>query len=171
MNIKENKQVYDYGCVMLYFDNDKIKPIFDLIDKSDLYTEDDGFGLEEESHCTLLYGLHPEVTIDDIKNITEKYEYSDCLAHNISLFNSEKYDVLKFDISGSNLHETNSDLKKYPHTTEYPDYHPHMTIAYLKKGLGEKYIKSFHKKYDNIKLKPSCIVYSMSNGKKVKVIL
>ena len=54
---------YDYGCAMLYFDFPKMSEIHDQIDPSDIYEDDKDktYGLEDEPHCTLLYGLHKEV--------------------------------------------------------------------------------------------------------------
>jgi hypothetical protein len=48
-------------------------------------------------------------------------------------FENELYDVLKFDVKREkSLFDCNKDLMKFPHTTDYPDYHPHLTISYLK---------------------------------------
>ena len=137
--LNEGKQTYNYGCVMLYFDFPEINKIHDAINPKDVYVdeEDSSFGFEDEPHCTLLYGLHEGVTTKDIKKVVEKYSYPKVIAYNSSLFENEKYDVLKFDIKGDNLHETNNDLKQYPYSSDYPDYHPHMTIAYLKSGTGK----------------------------------
>ena len=41
------------GCAMLYFDFPDMEKIHDMIDDDDLY-EEEGFGLEEETHLTLL---------------------------------------------------------------------------------------------------------------------
>lgn len=169
MGLNENKQVYPYGCVMLYFDDNQIKDIHSQIDLEDLYVEGDGYGIEGEPHCTLLYGLHDNVTDDDIQNVLNKHKYGTCKGHNLSCFNNEKYDVLKFDVSGDSLHDTNEDLKQFPYTTDYPDYHPHMTIAYLKPGMGKKYIDMLGGKYGEMSLKPQHGVYSKTDGSKIKI--
>jgi hypothetical protein len=75
--------------------------------------------------------------------------------------------VLKFDIKGDNIHETNKDLQQYPFTSNFPDYHPHMTIAYLKPGTGKRYAKMLKEfEYDLI---PQYVVYSKPNGDKDKI--
>lgn len=168
MGIHENKQTYSYGCVMLYFD-ELSNDIHSMIDHNDLYIEGDGFGVESQPHCTLLYGLHHNVTDSDIKNVLNKYTYGTCKGYNLSCFNNEKYDVLKFDILGDNLHDTNKELKQFPYTTEYPDYHPHMTVAYFKPGLGKKYIDMMKDKYGEIYLKPKYAVFSKSDGSKIPI--
>lgn len=171
MNLNENKQVYDYGCAMLYFNDHDLKPIYDMINPEDLYVEGDGFGLETEPHCTLLYGLHGEVTPKQVEDVLDKYTYYTCKAHNPSLFENEKYDVLKYDVEGDNLHETNEDLKQFPFTTDYPNYHPHMTIAYLKPGMGKKYVDDLKKQHGELWMSPQHAVYSQPDGTKNKINL
>ena len=52
--LKEDTE-YKYGCVMLYFKFPKMEELHNSIDSSDYEDED---SLEDEPHCTLLYGLH-----------------------------------------------------------------------------------------------------------------
>lgn len=169
MSLNENKQTYDYGCAMLYFNDYDLKPIYSKINNEDLYVEGDGFGLETEPHCTFLYGLHKEVTPSQVEDVLDRYTYHTCKAHNLSLFENEKYDVLKYDIKGDNLTETNEDLKQFPFTSDYPDYHPHMTIAYLKKGKGKEYVEKLGKEYPELWMSPQYSIYSQSDGTKNKI--
>ena len=159
-----NEKATKYGCLMLHFSLPEMEKIHSKIEEKDIYIEEDGsHGLEDEPHCTLLYGfveddLSPEQILDDVEkfDIPEKLEL-----HDISLFKNEKYDVLKFDVNDSNkkLSDINRFLKdNYEYETDYPEYHPHCTIAYLKSGSGEKYVKIFK----NIKLEafPNKLIYS-----------
>ncbi len=161
--------VYNYGCVMLYFNFPQINKIHDAINPNDLYEEegDRTFGLEDEPHTTLLYGLHEGVTIDDIKNITTKYTFGPCIIKNASLFENDDYDVLKFDVDGLNIKPCNKDLKSLPHTNSFPEYHPHLTIAYITKGNGKKYTNML--KGQTFELAPSHIIYSLPDGSKNKI--
>jgi hypothetical protein len=171
--LKENSSsTYDYGCVMLYFIFPEINKIHDTINPSHLYTEDGDstYGIEDEPHTTLLYGLHKEVSLNDVSGVLDKYTYHTCKIHNPSLFENEKYDVLKFDVIGDNLHETNADLKEFPFTSNYPNYHPHLTVAYLKPGMGKKYVDMLNKtKSNEFWLEPQYAVYSESDGTKTKI--
>lgn len=174
MNEKKGDS-YDYGCVMLYFTFPQIKDIHTEIDENDLYVEDEDrtFGLEDEPHCTLLYGLHKEVSVDEIKETVANFKFDELKLHNASLFENQ-YDVLKFDVGYVNkdenfLHDCNKALCELPHTNSFPDYHPHMTIAYIKKGMGQKYVDMFKKLEYNVK--PEYIVYSQANGDKIKIAL
>lgn len=66
------------------------------------------------------------------------------------------------------LHEINKELKKLPHTNDYPDYQPHMTIAFVKPDSADKYLSNdYRKKFTNI----DKVVYSMTNGEKVRYSL
>jgi len=161
---EEKEKVYDFCCAMIYFDLPDMKKLHTIIDEDDIYTEedDDSYGLEKHPHTTLLYGLHEDVNPDDVKDICINYSFETLTLHNCSSFNSEKFDVLKFDVKGENLFECNEELAQLPHTTDHPDYHPHSTIAYLKKGTAKKYIKLLEDK--EYKVIPEKIVYSLTDG-------
>ena len=170
MNIKpKQKRSHEYGCVMLYFDFPEIKEIHRIIDPNDVYIDpdDDSYGLEDEPHITLLFGLHEGVSSHDVKKVLSNHKYNGCNVHNASLFENEKYDVLKFDVEGNDLHETNNELKKFPYTSDFPDYHPHMTIGYLKPGTGKKYTKKLND--EDYVLVPLHAIYSKTDGTKEKI--
>lgn len=159
---------YSSGCVMLYFDFLQMNKIHDGINQSELYTEEEdrSYGLEDEPHCTLLYGLEDSVTVEAVKEILDGQTFGTCKVHNASLFENE-YDVLKFDVKGNSLHACNKALCKLPYHSDYPDYHPHMTIAYLKKGNGQKYCDRM--KGHEYELVPTHAVFSQPNGTKTKI--
>jgi len=163
---KDKDKKYPYGCSMLYFDFPDMKILHDEIDPKDIYDED-GFGLESEPHVTLLYGLHSdEIKDDDVLDISSKGIQSMGLG-NVSLFENEKYDVLKFDVEAPFLYKINKELTKLPHTTDFPDYHPHCTIAYLKPGKGKNYVKTFENRI--FEVFPTKAVYSKPDGSKLEV--
>jgi len=139
----ENRK-YSYGCVMLYFDFPEMNKIHDAIDPKDIYEdpEDDSYGLEDEPHVTLLFGLREEVTDDDVKKVLDKFTFEPIKIKELSSFDNDVYDVLKFSVDGGgNLGDANKEFKKFPYTSNYPDYHPHMTVAYLKSKTAKKWIK------------------------------
>lgn len=162
---KDHKR--EYGCLMVFLDVDKKawKELQDMISDEDLYTEegDDGYGRETEPHVTILYGLHGDIEDKDLEVEIHKITSPEIGFKNISTFDNEKFDVLKFDVKSTDLNKLNKDFSKFPNTNKFPDYHPHCTIAYLKKGTAEKYIK---KANDLVKMdiKPEKIVYSKVDG-------
>ena len=178
MNIlnEDKNHKYEYGCAMLYFTFPEMEYLHKMVNPEDIYTEEDdsSFGLENEPHTTLLFGLHNTVSLSDVKNVMDEFKFGNLVAHNPSLFRNEKYDVLKFDIKYSTkgdefLHKCNEKLKKFPHTSDFPNYHPHMTLAYLKLGKGIKYIRKIGMIEYN--LTPEYGVYSQPNGNKTKISL
>lgn len=46
--------------------------------------------------------------------------------------------------------DINKKLKELDYKNDYPDYTPHITLAYVKSGEGEKYITN---EYDGMKIK------------------
>lgn len=173
----ESSGVHQYGCAMLYFNFPEIFKLQDVINPKDVYEDpnDTSYGLDDEPHITLLYGLHDEVSVADISNIIQKFVFSECIMYNSSLFQNDNYDVLKFDVryptkGGAFLHKCNNELSKLPNTNSYPDYHPHMTIGYLKPGTGQRYADHFNKIQPNgYTLVPSHVVYSNPDGTKNKI--
>lgn len=163
---KDHKR--EFGCLMVFLDVDtkKWKELQDMIKDEDLYTEegDDGYGRETEPHVTILYGLHEEIKDSDIEKDIHKIKEPKIEFKNISAFENE-YDVLKFDVKSEDLTKLNKTFAEYPHTNKFPDYHPHCTIAYLKKGKAAEYIKKA-KDLVSMDIKPSKIVYSKVDGSK-----
>jgi 2'-5' RNA ligase len=162
----ENNHKYEYGCLMLKFKVPNWTSFIEnLIDKDDIYNDDSGaFGLEKEPHVTVLFGLHDYVKTDDFKNILVPIRHIKCKTNKITCFENPEYDVVKFDIEGNYLHKLNKDLRdSVDYTTSFPQYNPHMTIFYSKKGSGKKYEKTFS---IPILVKPTSYLYSYSNGEK-----
>jgi len=162
---------YDYGCAMLYFKFPELKELHKKINKKDLYTEkgDRTYGIEDEPHCTLLFGFHKDVKEKEVIKKIKEFDIKDLKIHNPSAFKNEKYDILKFDIDADYLHKINEALTKFPHTTDFPDYHPHITIAYLMSEESDKYIEIM--KGLEYTVKPNKIVYSKPSGDKITAYL
>tara|TARA_R110000782_G_scaffold15939_2_gene46101 strand:- start:7572 stop:8129 length:558 start_codon:yes stop_codon:yes gene_type:complete len=163
------KKDHEYGCLMVYLDVNKAswKELQDMIDEDDLYTDedDDSYGRETKPHITILYGLHEEIKDKDIEIDIRAIKEPKMTFKNISSFGSTKYDVLKFDVESDDLTKENKKFSEYPHTTSFPDYHPHCTIAYLKPGKAAKYIKKAKDLVD-MDIDLDKIVYSKADGSK-----
>jgi len=170
--LEKKGDTHSYGCVMLKLNIPKKEwdGLLSTIDDEDVYIEegDKSFGKEDEPHITLLYGLHDDIPDEEIKEISNKMSKCEINLKKISIFENDKFDVLKFDIidkSKSELSKMNKEYAKLPHTTDYPDYHPHATIAYIKKGEGKKYCKTLTGG-DIIITKCDTIKYSKADGSK-----
>jgi hypothetical protein len=162
----------DFGCLMVYLDFPDISEIHDSIDPDDIYTDpnDPTYGLEEEPHVTLLYGFHEEVEPKELLTAIQKENVcgvpTTVLLQGPTLFSNEIFDVLKYDVLDNWPHMMNKVVREFPHTNKFKDYHPHVTIAYLKPGKGKKYTS-------NKKIPVICdhIIYSPISGKKSKYSL
>lgn len=163
---------YEYGCVMLYYDFTAMFKIQDAVNPKDWYEDenDDSYGMEYEPHVTLLFGLHDGVTVDQVKEILDKYTFGNCIADHPSLFLGNVCDVFKFDVTDNTLNECNAELLTLPNSNEFPVYHPHMTIGYLLPNKGQRYIEMLEDcNGDKHKVKPKYAVYSMTNGDKIEI--
>lgn len=142
--LESEKKGQGYGCLMLILSSEHKKTfnkIFNQIDDDDLYGVEDGYGKETEPHVTVKYGLH-ENDHDKIFDILGKIDPITIKLKSPSLFENEKYDVLKMGVSSPELRSLNSRVCRiFEYTDKYKDYNPHVTIAYLKPGMGKKYLK------------------------------
>lgn len=158
-----------YGCVMVFFEYDKSlwKEFQNIIDEEDLYEPKDesGFGKEKEPHVTILYGLHDTIPDKDVEEEIKNIKTPKLKMGKVSSFNNDKFDVLKFDVESDDLHKLNKKFNKFPNTNDYPKYHPHSTIAYVKKGKAKKYIDKLND-FKDIEFESVKIVYSKANGDK-----
>lgn len=154
--------------LMVYYNTPKfIKNIQEKIPKEEIYigTDDERKGIEKETHVTLLACVPESVKCNDIKKELKELKEYLCIPHNISMFDNEEYDVLKSDVFSNELVKTNSMLiDKFGSNSEFKDYKPHMTIAYLKKGFGKKYCTNMIDKIEI--LTPTKFVFSEGENDK-----
>lgn len=164
------KKAYEFGCVMLEFDFDESKEIQKNIERTDIFEpENEQHGLETETHLTLLYGLHKEVTLEEVESILKGFDFRNLKIEitGIGAFENEDFDVLKFDVKRTKvLEDIHNALSKLPNSDKYPEYNPHITIAYLKKGNVGKYTdENYKKKIENF----SHIIFSTPSGEKNRI--
>lgn len=165
--LTEEKGPHKYGCVILFLDVnqkwwDKIQ---NEIEDEDIYGPHEGrnYGREDLPHVTILYGVHKDVDDKEIKSRVEQIEAPKITLKKIGKFENDNFDVLKFDIQSDDLHNMNDLFKELPYTNDYPDYKPHATIAYLKKGSAKKYTKTLSSD-DIVELTPTKVIYSKPDG-------
>ncbi|MFA5395543.1 MAG: hypothetical protein WC346_05925 [Methanogenium sp.] len=130
-----------YGCLMLELDIEDWDRMLAMIDTDDIYDTTD-HGLEYYPHTTVLFGFLPEVTIEDIKAAFNKLRISQQITLKvlgISHFNGVDCDIVKFDVQSPYLNKLHDYFKQLPNAEKFSDYHPHITLAYVKSGTGQKY--------------------------------
>lgn len=156
-----------YGCLMLGASVPNWKEKISIVKPEDLYTEGDDYGYEKEPHVTIIYGLHDDKIyksefLDHVKSL---YPVQATISQ-ISIFeNDNEYDVVKFDVPVTeDLKEYRNFFEKfYPNTQTFNEYHPHMTIAYVKRGEGQKYVQ----KVKPFKVLFDTAIYSYKDEKQI----
>ena len=110
----------------------KSLPAFDLC-------EEEG-GLEDDIHITVKYGLHTN-DADEVRKALATYVGPIRFTlGKTNIFIGKDYDVLYVEVISADLMVLNSRLSdRLEVTTTYPTYTPHVTVAYLKSGLGVRY--------------------------------
>ena len=167
--------VHEYGCVMLYFpvSDEFWSKIQSRVEDDELASELDDEGGEKkgrtiasEAHVTLLYGYKDTISDEDVEAIIDKFEPVDITLRKLSTFDNEEFDVLKFDVEGDKLFEYNKLLSELPNETKFPNYHPHLTVAYLKKGIVTPDMIQDLPEDETLTVKANKVVYSKPDGSK-----
>lgn len=161
---------YDYSCVLVNMPEDVGQQIIDWgnqnISEEDIYDPEgeEKFGREDKPHVTVLYGLHA----NDPKQVSDLL--SDKGPIKIKLgktgkFSHDDKEVVFVEIESEDLHKLNKLLcDNVEFTNEHPEYKPHMTIAYVKKGTADKYIDKDVLEGQEITL--DTVTFSPADGKK-----
>ena len=121
------------------------------------------FGYEYKPHLTIKYGIHDETPqyilpyIQNSGNLLINYG-------KITIFDGNSgYDVVKIDVSGDALYKINELIIKNTITTDkYPIYSPHVTIAYVKKGTGKKFLND--ETFDKLTDEVNSVLFTSFNG-------
>lgn len=164
-----NNEAYDFACLMVKLDFSNWGSLKEHFDEEDFCEDEKGF--EEYPHVTVLYGIHSDgVNPKQMKKFVDKFNRDKIIVEleEVTLFENEKFDVVKFDINDihGDLHKINKAIRdNFDYTSNFPDYHPHVTIAYVKPGLGKKYVEKF-KDLKYILAESKKIVYSEPSGQK-----
>ena len=97
---------------------------------------DGGKGREREPHVTVKYGLLAQEVPDELREIAKDTAPFPVLLGRVSLFTTNpEFDVVKLDVESPWLRELNRRVSEaIPHEDTYPEYHPHLTLAYVEKG-------------------------------------
>lgn len=133
---------HDYSSTQVHLPPKHAKAIQDYaadINPDDLHETETN---DDVPHITVKYGLHTD-DHRDVEKILEPMAPARATLGTTSLFeNDDKdYDVLKIDVASDDLAALNKAVADgTEHTDTFPEYHPHATVAYLKKGRGKNYV-------------------------------
>jgi|LakMenE18May11ns_1017448.scaffolds.fasta_scaffold9889655_2 2'-5' RNA ligase len=138
---------YDYSCVHVDLPKGISNEIIEwgrkYVTDEDIYVsqKDPTFGREDEIHTTILYGIHGD-SPEEVKNVLQGFGPIKASLGKINIFtNPYHFDVVMIEVESSDLCNLNKALSdNIKHTNKYGDYKPHVTIAYVKKNKGWRYL-------------------------------
>ncbi len=124
-----------------------------------------GNGREDDIHVTVKYGIHTNdfTALRDlfvgVKPLKAKFG-------KVTLFDTNNdFDVVKVDIISPDLVKMNKKISQnFEVTDTHPKYHPHCTIAYVKKGCGKPF--DGNDLFEGIKMELDEITFSGKNNRK-----
>jgi 2'-5' RNA ligase len=104
-------------------------------------------GIERDPHITIAYGLANDLTSDKVAQLLRTAHGSKIRLGNMQVFDNPDNDVLNFEVLSDDLKNANQRIKDeigLPGAT-FKEYNPHITVAYLKKGLDKNRYKLLEK--------------------------
>jgi len=125
-------------------------------------------GREDEPHITVLYGLHGTDAAPALELLKGEGPVTAKIG-TLSLFSNPEGDVLKLSVNSPELAALNKKLSALPNSNEYPEYQPHITVAYLKPGEGKKYVGRPLPGLTGKTLTFDKVVYSPSEGDRTEI--
>jgi 8-oxo-dGTP pyrophosphatase MutT (NUDIX family) len=129
------------GCVMLEAPA-RVKAMVQNIQSQIPPIQLVGDGYEDWPHVTLLYGI-VGTPIEDVVAFVRKIGQVDATFGKLSLFDNADGSVLKVEVDSPVLHKLNGRIKEsFPVEETYPDYRPHMTVAYMDREAAPSYTGS-----------------------------
>jgi 2'-5' RNA ligase len=135
---------YDYASTQVNLPSpvaDKVLSLGKNIPDSDLAAD----GRENEPHITVKYGLKDDDSVSKVREILSKEPPIKAVLGETSIFEAgndeqDRGDVVKLGVESDDLARINKLIAKaIPNEDSYPDYQPHVTLAYVKAGEGKKY--------------------------------
>lgn len=126
-------------------------------------------GRELEPHITILYGLFTE----DVRIVEEALSNCDPITFvlgKVGSFEQDKYDVIFVEVEPiGELLTAREKLLQLPHQLSFPDYNPHITLAYVKKGTASQFLKN--EIFNGIAETSANVLFSTKSGGKMMITL
>ena len=121
----------------------------------------ENYGKEANPHVTVMYGLSPieENRVKELLNKVPKKIVAEL--GKISKFSNADapYDVLKIEVKSPHLNKIHEMIRKnFENNYKWPQYNPHVTLAYVKKGTCNEYVGN--KTFEGMKVMFETFMYS-----------
>lgn len=169
------KYARDYSSTQVNLEGDAALSVSQLANQVADLAESMGVLLEreDEPHITVKYGLHTNDPAKVRKAIAECCDWTISAAvGEVSIFKNDDFDVIKLDIESDDLHRLNAALRDSLENTEtYPEYKPHVTLAYVKPGEGEGIAESVWNTAAGLELVFDSVTFSDKRREQTKIPL
>lgn len=128
-------------------------------------------GREKDPHITVLYGLDNKVDENAVREVLKDTAPITVKLGKTSLFEGDERDVLKIDVNSLELRAVNKAIDSALDTPgkTFNDYKPHVTVAYIKKGTGDKYTGDATLEGEEITF--NSLAFSRQDGSQVEIPL
>lgn len=129
-------------------------------------------GREEEAHITVKYGIKGNQA-DQLRALLANEPPITVTLGKTSIFSAKKSgtdDVVKIDVDSADLHRINEKIAEALPTAEtFPDYKPHVTLAYVRPGKGQQYAGNAALEGQTVTL--DRLVFSAKDGTRTEIPL
>jgi 2'-5' RNA ligase len=115
---------------------------YDNIESEYIYN-DSCYGIVHDVHVTILSDIIDK-KINNIQMAIESETKFECIFGEMRLFlTNSKFDVLYVPVVNEEIYKVNKNLSNcIEHNKFYSEYIPHVTLCYLQKGYGQKFLKN-----------------------------
>lgn len=120
-------------------------------------------GRETDPHLTILYGLEDE-NPDAVHRLVHDFGPVTFTLGKTIVFRTEGADVVVIEATGDGLKALRQRVAALRHTDNYPEYKPHVTVAYVKPGEGAKY--AGRADVDGLEVTVNTLTFSDKDGNK-----
>lgn len=164
------EEKYTYGCIMGVLPSEIASSIIafgrSIIPDSILYFDPAGkaeYGREREPHITIKFGLTQNYSQEQLKQILKGTVPFIITVQQLGIFSNSLFDVVKIDVQpDKELLRLRDVLNALPNADEHKEYHPHITLAYVKSGYGKQFQNRTGKGFSRIPI--NRLKYSSPNN-------
>lgn len=131
--------------------------------------DDNTYGRESLIHCTVFFGLHTDSATPILFLLENESPFLIRLGQ-MSCFSNDRFDVVKIEVWSEDLLRLHNKLGSCLHCTEkFKNYIPHITVAYLNKGEGSKFIGN--NTFNRMTMRVDTLSFSSKNGSRCRIRL
>lgn len=171
-----NRESHSYGCLMAVIPESLAKKVRDFgkaIPDDRIFDDGTGEkGRQKEVHITVKYGIHTS-DVAEVLNVIEKVKPLKAVLGKTTVFWNENI-VIKVAVQSQDLTKLNAKIRRELKCTDkYPDYKPHVTLAYVKKDEKDPYWFQQYLKndFEGVEVVIDELVFSTPDGQKYQFLL